>query len=111
MDSKETSILIGRTPVNVTLARKRKDQKSTGSATAQNGTKSDERFQKFSGSWSKKEEPQRRSGSGKEVLLNISQWKPMEQGHFSVTKWESKKHRSWCIPVEGLKGHVAHLDI
>ena len=35
------------------------------------GTKSGERFQKFSGSWSKKQEPQRRSGSGKEVLLRI----------------------------------------
>ena len=47
--------------------QKKKGQKST----AQNGAKSDERFQKFSGSWSKKQELQRRSGSGKEVLLNI----------------------------------------
>ena len=64
-------MLIGRTPVNVKLARKRKEQKSTGYTTAQNGAKSDERFQKFSESGSKKREPQRRSGSGKEVLLNI----------------------------------------
>ena len=68
---RDCSILIGRTPVNVKPARKMKEQKCTGHATAQNGTKSDERFQKFSGSWSKKQEPQRRSGSGKEVLLNI----------------------------------------
>ena len=40
-------ILIGRTPVNVKPARKRKEQKSTGFSTAQNGTKSDERFQNF----------------------------------------------------------------
>ena len=30
--------------------------------------------------------------------LSESQW---NRGHFSVTKWESKKHRSWCMPVEG----------
>ena len=48
--------------------RHRKAQPMT---TSQNGTKADERFQKFSGSWSNKQEPQRRSGSGKEVLLNI----------------------------------------
>ena len=66
---RDSSILDGRMSVNVKLARKRKEQKSTGYTTAQNGTKSDGRFQKFSGSWSKKKEPQR-SGSGKEVLLN-----------------------------------------
>ena len=68
---RDYSMLIGRISVNVKHARRRKAQKSTGSTTAQNGTKSDERFQRFSGSWSKKQEPQRRSGSGKEVLLNI----------------------------------------
>ena len=61
-------MLIGRTPVNVKLARKRKEQKSTGFSTAQNGTKSDERFQKLVGSGNSWREPQRRSGSGKEVL-------------------------------------------
>ena len=40
-------MLIGRISVNVKLARKRKAQKSTGSTTAQNGTKSDERFQRL----------------------------------------------------------------
>ena len=64
-------MLIGRISVNAKFARSRKAQKSTGSTTAQNGTKSDERFQRFSGSWSKKRETQRWSGSGKEVLLNI----------------------------------------
>ena len=37
-------MLIGRMSVNVNLARRRKAQKSTASTTAQNGTKSDERF-------------------------------------------------------------------
>ena len=36
--------------------------------------------------------------------LSESQW---NGGHFSVTKWKSEKHRSWCVPVEGFKGHVA----
>ena len=59
------------------LQKKRKGQKSTGYTTAQNGTKSDEKFQKFSRSWSKKHEPQRRSGSDKEVLLRILSVKAM----------------------------------
>ena len=57
--------------MSVKLVTKRKVQKSTVYTTAPNGTKLDERFQKFSESGSKKREPQRRSGSGKEVLLNI----------------------------------------
>ena len=45
-----------------------KTQKSIGSVTAQNGTKSDEGFRRPAAGWSKQREPQRRSGSGKEVL-------------------------------------------
>ena len=37
------------------------------------GMKSDGRFQRPSGSWSKNQEPQRRSGSGKEVFCASSQ--------------------------------------
>ena len=47
------------------LQIKRKEQESTGHTTAQNGTKSDERFQKLSRSWSNMQVPERRSGSGK----------------------------------------------
>ena len=36
--------------------------------------------------------------------LSESQW---NRGHFSMTKWESEKHKSWCMPAEGFKGHVA----
>ena len=32
---------------------------------------------------------------------------PLSESHFSVTKWESEKHRSWGVPVEVFKGHVA----
>ena len=37
-------------------------------------------------------------------LLSESQW---TRGHFSVRKWESEKHKSWGMPVEGFMGHVA----
>ena len=47
-----------------------KAQRITGSTTAQSG-KVRGRFQRFSESWSKKQEPQRRSGSGNEVSLSI----------------------------------------
>ena len=33
--------------------------------------------------------------------LSESQW----NSHFSMKKWESEKHKSWCIPAEGFKGH------
>ena len=51
--SSELMMWAGRIPVNVKLARRRKAQRSTGSTTAQNGTKSDGRFQRPSESWSK----------------------------------------------------------
>ena len=36
--------------------------------------------------------------------LSGSQW---NRGHFSMRKWESEKHKSWGLPAEGFKGHVA----
>ena len=36
--------------------------------------------------------------------LSGSQW---NRGHFSMRKWESEKHKSWGMPDEGFKGHVA----
>ena len=29
--------------------------------------------------------------------LSESQW---NRGHFSIQKWESEKHKSWCMPAE-----------
>ena len=31
----------------------------------------------------------------------------MNRGHFSLTKWESEKHKSWDMPAEGFNFHVA----
>ena len=28
-------------------------------------------------------------------------------GHFSVKRWESEKYKSWGLPAEGFRGHVA----
>ena len=70
--------------------------------------KSDGRFHKFSGNWSKKQEPQRRSGSGKEVMSNILSVEINETVAISaLRKWESEKHKSWSMPAEGFKDHVA----
>ena len=68
MDAKETVRywLVGHKSMS-SMPIGGRGQKSRGFSNAQNGTKSDERIQKFSGSWSTKQEPQRRSGSGKEV--------------------------------------------
>ena len=58
--------VLGRMKVNVTPVTRRKAQKSTRSA--QKGTNSVGRSQRLPGSGSKKQEPQRRNGSGKELL-------------------------------------------
>ena len=80
-------LLSGRMSVNVKLARRRKEQKSTGSATAQNGTKSDGGFQMLSESWEQKartsnKEWKRQSGIV-EHPLSGSQW---NRGDFSMRK-------------------------
>ena len=36
--------------------------------------------------------------------LSESQW---NRSHFSMKKWESEKHKSWIMPAEEFKGHVA----
>ena len=36
--------------------------------------------------------------------LGESQW---NSGHFSMRKWESERLKSWVVPAEGFKGHVA----
>ena len=36
--------------------------------------------------------------------LSESQW---NEGHFRMKIWESEKHHSWCMQVEGFRGHVA----
>ena len=64
-------MLAGRISVNVKVCQMEEGTEKYRLYTAQGGTKSDARFQRPSESWSKKQEPQRRSGSGKEVLLCI----------------------------------------
>ena len=62
----------------------------------------------FSSKWEQKTRTSKKSGSGKKGLvthpLSESKW---NRGLFSVKEWESKKHKSWGMPVEGFKGHVA----
>ena len=56
----------------------------------------------------KSENPQRRSGSGKDVFSrNLTVKANWNRGLFSMKKWESEKHTSWDMPAEGFKGHVA----
>ena len=99
------STLVGGMRVSAKTVTRKKAQKSTGSTIVQNGTELDEGIlQVLSESGSKKREPQRRSGSGQEVSLRILSVKANGTG---VKKWESEKHKSWCMPLEEFKGHVA----
>ena len=90
---RDFSILACRTQFSVKLATWRKAQNSTGFTTVQNGMKSGGR---------KKEWKWQRGTVAHPP--SESQW---SRGHFSMTKWESEKHKSWGIPVEGFRGRVA----
>ena len=71
----------------------------TKSTIAQNGTNSDVRSQRLSESGSKKRGPQRRSGSGKKRYCEAFS-QVCKSGSLTSTK-------SWSMPAEGFKGHVA----
>ena len=82
---RHSSTMVGQMKVNAKLATRRKAQKSTGSTTFQNGTKSDEGLQRVSEGGSKKSENiKRKSGSGKEVLSRIHPVKANGTGVTSV---------------------------
>ena len=73
--------------VSVKLVTRRKAQKSTGSAIAQNGSRSAGRSQRPPEKWEQKERKlQRKSGSGKEVLPRILSVKANEQRPFQPDK-------------------------
>ena len=83
----DSSTWVGQMKVSAKHVTKRKAQKSAGSTIAKKGTRSDVRSQKLSESGSRKQELQRRNGSGKKGIvthpLSESQW---NTGHFSLKK-------------------------
>ena len=74
--------------MKVTLkpVRRREVQKSTGFTTVQHGTRSGGRFRRPSESGSKRQELERKSGSGKEVSSRTLSVKANGTGVFSVCK-------------------------
>ena len=100
--------MIGHMKVSAKPLTRRKAQKSTGSTIAQNGTKSDGRSQRLLDSGSNKREPQKKEWKWQRGIvthpLSECQWNRVL---FSMKKWEPEKHKSWCIPAECYKGHVA----
>ena len=52
---------------------------------------------------------QTEEGTEKHRLYHCPEWYEVrrEIPDFSMRKWESEKHKSWCTPTEGFKGHVA----
>ena len=91
---RDYSILIGRRPVNVKPAIKIRSQTRDSRSFQEVGAKK-ARTSKKEWKWQR---------GIVEYPLSGSQW---NRGHFSMRKWESEKHKSWGIPAEGLKGHVA----
>ena len=106
--NRDCSILIGRTPVNVKPARKRKEQKSTGYTTAQKWhevrREIPEVFQEVGAKSKNSKEEWKWQIGVVEHPLTASQW---NRGHFSKRQWESEKHKSRGMPAEGFKGLVA----
>ena len=106
---RDCSILVGWRPVNVKPAKKRKEQKKHRLCRCPERPeigreKIPEVFSKLEqkARTSKKEWKWQRGIV--EHPLSESQW---NRGHFSMRKWESEKHKSWGMPAEGFKGHVA----
>ena len=91
---RERMTLGGQAKRSVEAAARKKAQRSTGCTIVRHGWKSE------TGS-------QRVLGTLKERCYVVSsrrkQWRKF---HVSVRRWESDRHRSWGVPVEGL-GHVA----
>ena len=67
----------------------------------QSGTKSDGKFPEAFRKWEQKAETSKKEWTHP---LCESQW---NRGHSSMKKWESEEHKSWSMPAEGFKGHVA----
>ena len=80
----DSSTLVGRMRASAKSVTRRKAQKSTGSATVENGTELDGEFQMVSESGSEKRQPQRRSGNCEEVSLRIFSVKANGTGVTSV---------------------------
>ena len=89
----DSSTLVGEMKVSAKHVTRRKAQRSTGSTTAQNGTRSDgEAFRKWE---QKARKPQKEWRWQRGIVshpLSESQW---NRDHFSLKKWESEKHKSW----------------
>ena len=99
--------------VNVKLVTRRKAQKNTGSATAQNGARLDGRFRRPSESGSKKQRLKRKSGSGQEVSLRTLSVQANGTGVTSVCKsgsLRSTKAVAYCVEVEHVKAHRTKKD-
>ena len=103
----DSSTKVGRMKVSAKPDTRKKEQRSTGSTTAQNGTKSDEIPEVFR-KWEQKARTSKQEWKWQRGIvehpLSGSQW---NRGHFSMRKWESQKYKSWGIPAEGFKGRIA----
>ena len=101
---RDSSTLAGRMRVSAKPVTRRKAQKSTGSTWYEIRREIPEAFRQWEqkAKTSKKEWKWRRGVAAHP--LSESQW---NRGHFSMNKWESEKHKSWSMPAEGFKGHVA----
>ena len=100
----DSSTLVGRMRVSAKSVTRRKGQKSTGSAIVENGTVDSRCFQKVGANSENLKEGVEWQRGIVAHLLSESQW---NRGHFSLKKWESEKRKSWSMPAEGFKGHVA----
>ena len=89
----------------------RPDESQCQACHVEDGMKSGGRFGRPSGPsghGSKKGERRGKCGSGKEVSARTLSVKANGmKALFCMTKWESREHKSWGMPAEGFKGHVA----
>ena len=105
MDAKKDySMLIGRISVNVKLARRRKAQKKHRLHHCPEWYEVRREIPEVFRKARTSEKEWKWQRGVVEHPLSGSQW---NRGHFTMRKWESEKHKSWDMPEEGFKGHVA----
>ena len=105
---KEYTILVVLTKRCVVDVTNEKARRSTDCITARRGRKLETRSQKTWGNGSKGPKPQRKIGRGrKESRRALCVKVNGRKTHLTLRRWESEKHKSWVIPVEGFRNYVA----
>ena len=105
---KDCTTLAGETKRSVECVTKQKAQRSADCTTARVGRRSDTKSQKKLSKCEQEAKTLKKDWNRQRGItprpLSEGQWR---ESHLAVRRWESDKHSSRSIPVEGFRNHVA----